>query len=106
MTDEIKPAYLISGNDAAKVDLARSRLRDRALAEGGDAAIEVFEAREGRGSPDAEGLVLALGAMSLVPGRRYLLVDGIEKWGKRQAGQVVEAIAGIDQETCLVLISR
>ena len=102
----MKPAYLITGTDAAKVDLARSRLRDRALAEGGDAAIEVFEPAEGRGSPDAEGLVMALGAMSLVPGRRYLLADGIEKWGKRQAELVTGAIATIDAATCLVLISR
>lgn len=106
MADAIKPAYLIAGTDAAKVDLARSRLRDRALTEGGDAAIEVFEPAEGRGSPDAEGLVLALGAMSLVPGRRYLLADGIEKWGKRQAEQVEGAISRIDDSTCLVLISR
>ena len=106
MADAIKPAYLIAGTDVAKVDLARARLRDRALTEGGDAAIEVFEAAEGRGSPDAEALVLALGAMSLVPGRRYLLADGIEKWGKRQTERVEEAIAEIDEATCLVLISR
>lgn len=104
--DGIKPAYLIHGSDRAKVDLARSRLRDRALAEGGDAAIEVFEPAEGRGSPDADALSAALQAMSLVVGRRYLLADGIEKWGKRQAETVTEAIAGIDEATCLVLISR
>lgn len=106
MADKIKPVYLIHGSDLAKVDLARSRLRDRALSEGGDAAIEVFEPAEGRGSPDAEALAVALGAMSLVAGRRYLLADGIEKWGKRQAETVAEAIPGMEGETCLVLISR
>jgi len=106
VTEEIKPAYLIHGSDRAKVDLARSRLRERALAEGGDAAIEVFEPAEGRGSPDADALAFALQAMSLVVGRRYLLADGVEKWGKRQAETVVAAIAELDDDTCLVLISR
>lgn len=106
MANAIKPAYLIHGSDRAKVDLARSRLRDRALAEGGDAAIEVFEPAEGRGSPDADALAAALQAMSLVVGRRYLLADGIEKWGKRQAETVAQAIAGLEEGTCLVLISR
>lgn len=106
MAEEIKQAYLIHGTDRAKVDLARSRLRDRALAEGGDAAIEVFEPVEGRGSPDAEALSSTIAAMSLVAGRRYLLADGIEKWGKRQAETVAAAIALLDETTCLVLISR
>lgn len=106
VTDQIKPAYLIHGSDVAKVDLARSRLRDRALTEGGDAAIEIFEPAEGRGSPDAEGLTAALSAMSLVVGRRYLLADGIEKWGRRQAEMVIGAIGTLDEATCLVLISR
>lgn len=105
-TQGMKRAYLIHGSDRAKVDHARNRLRARALEESGDAGIEVFEPEEGRGSPDAEALVSAIGSMSLMPGRRYLLADGIEKWGKRQAESVSEAIGSIDPDTSVVLISR
>lgn len=106
MSDEMKPAYLFHGTDQAKIDRARSRLRQRAEAAGGAAALETFEPVEGRGSPDADGLVAAIGAMSLIPGRRYLLADGIEKWGKRQVAAVAEALAGGAVETTVVLIAR
>ena len=106
VSDEMKKAYLIHGTDRAKVDQARNRLRTRALEEVGAAGIEIFEPDEGRGSPDADGLAVAIGSLSLVPGRRYLLADGIEKWGKRQAATVVDAIGSIDPSTSVVLISR
>ncbi|MCO5316165.1 MAG: hypothetical protein M9938_08390 [Solirubrobacterales bacterium] len=106
MADEMKAAYLIHGTDRAKIDRARARLRQRAEAEAGAAALESFEPVEGRGSPDAEALAEAIGAMSLIPGRRYLLADGIEKWGKRQAGLVAEALLGAPPETTVVLIAR
>ncbi len=102
----MKPAYLIHGTDTAKIDQARTRLRKRAESEGGAASLEVFEPLEGRGSPDADALAAAIGAMSLMPGRRYLLADRIEKWGKRQAATVVEAMLSAPPETTIVLISR
>jgi len=106
MADQMKPAYLIHGTDTAKIDQARSRLRRRAEAEGGTPALESFEPPDGRGSPDADGLAAAIGSMSLMPGRRYLLADGIERWGKRQVATVVEAMESAPPETTVVLISR
>ncbi|MGK2932001.1 MAG: DNA polymerase III subunit delta [Solirubrobacterales bacterium] len=106
MTDEMKPAYLIHGDDIAKIDETRTRLRKRAESGSGAASLEVFEPPEGRGSPDADALVNSIGAMSLMPTRRYLLADGIEKWGKRQAERVTEALLGSPPDTTIVLISR
>lgn len=106
MADEMKPAYLIHGDDIAKIDETRARLRKRAESGGGAASLEVFEPPEGRGSPDADALVNSIGAMSLIPARRYLLADGIEKWGKRQAGNVTEALLAAPPDTTIVLISR
>ncbi|MBK5110270.1 MAG: DNA polymerase III subunit delta [Thermoleophilia bacterium] len=106
MADQMKPAYLIHGSDVAKVDQARARLRRRAEEEGGAASLEVFEPLENRGSPDADALVSAIGAMSLIPDRRYLLADGIEKWGKRQVERVIEALLSAPPETTVVLIAR
>lgn len=106
MADQMKAAYLIHGTDTAKIDETRSRLRRRAEAEGGAASLEVFEPAENRGSPDADGLVAAISAMSLIPTRRYLLADRIDKWGPKQAERVTEAVLNAPADTTIVLISR
>lgn len=106
MAEEMKRAYLIHGTDEAKIDHARARLRKRAEGEGGTASLDVFDPIENRGSPDADGLVAAVFSMSLMPGRRYLLADHIEKWGKRQAERVAGAVAGAPPEVTVVLIAR
>ncbi|MBN8867052.1 MAG: hypothetical protein J0H98_05825 [Solirubrobacterales bacterium] len=102
----VKPAYLIHGTDSAKIDEARARLRRRAESEGGAGSLEVFEPAEGKGSPDADALAGAIGSLSLIPGRRYLLADRIEKWGKNQAQTVTDAVLSAPAETTIVLIAR
>lgn len=102
----MKPAYLFSGSDSAKIAETRTRLRDRAEAESGAAGLEIFEPIEGRGSPDADAVCAAIPTMSLVAERRYLLVDGVEKWRDSQAGRVAEAMATLPPETTLVLIGH
>jgi DNA polymerase-3 subunit delta len=103
---EIKPAYLIAGTDEAKIARTRARLRERAEREGGAGALELFEAGEGRRSPDVEALVGALAAISLIASRRYLLVDGVESWGKADAKRATEALAQIPEETTVALVSH
>ena len=102
----MKSAYLIVGTDEAKIARARGRLRERAGREGGAGALELFEAGEGRRSPDVETVVASLAAISLIASRRYLLVDGIEGWGKGDAGQMIEAVGRIPPETTLALIAH
>lgn len=102
----MKPAYLFSGSDSAKIAETRARLRARAEAESGASGLEVFEPVEGRGAPDADAVCAAIPAMSLVAVRRYLLVDGVEKWRDTQAGRVAEAIKDLAPETTLVLIGH
>lgn len=102
----MKPAYLFSGTDSAKIAETRARLRSRAEAESGAAGLEIFEPSEGRGSPDADALCAAIPMMSLVAERRYLLVDGVEKWRDSQAGRVAEAMSSLPAETTLVLIGH
>jgi DNA polymerase-3 subunit delta len=102
----MKTAYLFHGSDDAKIDRARSRLRARAETEGGTAALEIFDLVENRGSPDADALVAAISSMSLMPGRRYLLADHIEKWGNKQAERVAEALVAAPPEVTVVLFAR
>lgn len=105
MADEIKPAYLFSGDDEAKIADTRARLRARAELEGGPGALELFTG-DGRGAPDPDALIASLPAMSLIAARRYLLADGVEGWGKAQAARVAEALASIPEETTVVLIAH
>jgi DNA polymerase III subunit delta len=106
MAEEMKPLYLIAGSDGAKIDATRARLRARAEREGGEAALEVFEASEGRGMPDHEALLAAIPAMSLMESRRYLLADGIERWRDKQLEPVIASLAELPPDLTLVLICR
>jgi DNA polymerase-3 subunit delta len=102
----MRPLYLISGTDGAKIDATRSRLRARAEREAGAEALTVFEPGEGRSMPDHEALLAALPALSLTQARRYLLADGVEKWRDKQLEPVIAAVASLPPDLTLVLISR
>jgi DNA polymerase III delta subunit len=103
---EIKPAYLIAGSDEAKIAETRRRLRLRAEKEGGPGAMELFEAGDGRRSPDADGLIAAMATSSLIPSRRYLVADGADGWGKKDTERVAESLATIPPETTVALIAH
>jgi DNA polymerase-3 subunit delta len=103
---ELRALYLIAGTDAAKIDATRTRLRARVEGEGGAAALEVFEPGEGRGAPDHEALLAAIPAMSLTESRRYLLVDGVDRWRDRQTEAVAAALDHLPPELSLVLVAR
>jgi DNA polymerase-3 subunit delta len=103
---EIKPAYLIAGTDEAKIARTRLRLRQRAEREGGQGALELFEAGDGRKAPDADALIGSLTAMSLIASRRYLLADGVEGWGKKDTEAVAEALGTLPPDTTVVLVAH
>ncbi|HEY7266429.1 MAG TPA: DNA polymerase III subunit delta [Solirubrobacterales bacterium] len=102
----MKPAYLIAGDDEAKIARARGRLRERAEREGGPGALEVFEAGEGRRSPDVDAVLASLATISLIASRRYLLIDGIDGWGKADAERAVAALGEIPPETTIALVAH
>jgi DNA polymerase III delta subunit len=102
----MKAAYLIAGDDEAKIARTRARLRSRAEREGGPGALETFEAGDGRRSPDVAALAGSLATISLIASRRYLLVDGVEGWGKGDAEKAVEALGRIPPETTVALVAH
>ena len=102
----MKPAYLIAGDDEAKIARTRGRLRERAEREGGPGALEIFEAGDGRRSPDIDAVIGSLATISLIASRRYLLVDGVEAWGKADAEKAVEAFGQIPPETTVALVAH
>jgi DNA polymerase III subunit delta len=106
MAEEMQSLYLIAGTDGAKIDATRARLRARAERDGGAASLRVFEPDEGRGTPDHEALLAAIPALSLTESRRYLLVDGVERWRDRQLEEVATALAELPPDLSVVLIAR
>ena len=103
---EIKPAYLIAGTDEGE-DRPDPGAPARARgARGGAGRIELFEAGEGRRAPDAEALLSSLAAIALISSRRYLLVNGVDAWGKKDTEQVVKALADLPPDTTVALIAR
>src|SRR5439155_13265224 len=73
---DLKSAYLVCGDDDAKIDAWRGRVRRRAEEENGPGGLETFDARtSGPGEVAAELSALTFGA-----GTRYVLVDGVESW--------------------------
>ena len=101
----MKPAYLLTGSDAAKLDAALSRLRARAEREGGQGSLETF-AGAGSSAPDVEALIGSLPAISLMSERRYLLADGVERWRPTQVDALATAMKSAPAEVTVVLVAR
>lgn len=106
MAEGLASLYLIAGTDQAKIDATRARLRARAEGDGGAAALEIFEPKEGRGGPDHEALLAAIPAMSLTETRRYLLADAVDRWRDRQLEAVAAALSTLPPDLTVVLIAR
>jgi DNA polymerase III subunit delta len=100
---ELKPAYLIHGDDHGAVAERRAGLRG--LAEGPDARVSV-EMLEGDNATPA-GVVDALAAMTLTIGRRVIVVDGVERWRQADVEQaLVAALAQMPPDTTLAMFAR
>jgi DNA polymerase III subunit delta len=98
----LNSVYLISGEDDAKIDAWRARLRHRAEEEGGPGALESFDARE----TTVDALAAELAALTFNPGTRYLLADSVQSWKAGDLEPLERAIADMSPDTVLVLIAR
>jgi DNA polymerase III subunit delta len=99
---DLKPAYLICGDDDAKIDAWRTRVRKRAEAENGPGGLEAFDAR----SADAGEVVASLAALTFATGTRYLLVDDVGAWKAPEVAPLLDALAAPPPDTVLVLVVR
>ena len=99
---ELKPVYLVCGDDDAKIDAWRARLRRRAEDERGPGGLEGFDARQS----DPAEVAGSLAMLSFDPGTRYLLVDDVGAWKAPQLAPLEEALEDLPPETVLVLIAR
>jgi len=99
---DLNSLYLISGEDDAKIDAWRARVRKRAEEEGGPGALETFDARES--APEA--VAAALAALTFATGTRYLLADAVQSWKAGDLEPLERALAEMPPDTVLVLIAR
>lgn len=99
---DLKPVYLICGDDDSKIDAWRSRVRKRAEAENGPGALESFDAR----TDEAEAVVASLSALTFATGTRYLMVDDAGAWKAAAVAPLIDAIGTLPPETVLVVVVR
>ena len=98
---DLKPAYLVHGDDDARLDSWRRRLRARASEEGASAGLEVLAGD----ALTADAFVEATGALTLAMGRRYVLADGVERWKEKDVKQAVEALKSLPPETVVLMLA-
>ena len=97
-----KPAYLIHGDDHGRIAERRARLRELAEAGSGAEGVELFEGDAS--TPDA--VAAALNAMTFAIGRRFVIVDGVERWKERELDLLEAALGGIAPDTTVALFAR
>ena len=99
---DLKPVYLVCGDDDSKIDAWRSRVRRRAEAENGPGGLESFDA----GTTEADEVVGSLAALTFATGTRYVMVDDVGAWKAPAAAPMVDALAALPPDTVLVLVVR
>jgi DNA polymerase III subunit delta len=101
---ELKPAYLIHGDDHGAIAERRAGLRALAEGELGDSAsVEALEAEAGTPAAVAQ----ALATMTLAMGRRVILVEGVERWKQADVEKhLLAAMSEMPPDTTLALFAR
>jgi DNA polymerase III subunit delta len=101
---DLKPVYLIHGDDHGAVAERRAGLRTLAdSASDGGAGAEILENEQATPA----GVAAALAAMTLAVGRRVIIVEGAERW--RQADvekELAPALAQMPPQTTLAVFAR
>src|SRR5215211_5223425 len=98
-----KPAYLIHGDAHGRIAERRARLRTMAEAESGVEAVEVFEGD----AATPEAVRAALNAMTFAMGRRFVIVDGAERWKDAEVEEHLTAVLNdVPPDTTVAFFAR
>jgi len=102
MAPSFKPAYLIHGDDHGRIAERRARLRELAESLSGAEGLELLE---GDGAtPD--NAAAALDAMTLTLGRRFIIVDGAERWKDKELDGLVASLKVVPPDTTISFFAR
>lgn len=102
MAPAFKPAYLIHGDDHGRIAERRARLRELAEGSSGAQGMELFEGDQA--TPD--NVAAALNAMTFAIGRRFIIVDGAERWKDREMDALEAALRTIAPDTTVTFFAR
>jgi DNA polymerase III subunit delta len=97
-----KSAYLIHGDDHGRIAQRRAKLRELAEVQSGAQGFELFEGD----ASSPEMVAAALNAMTFAIGRRFIIVDGVERWKDKDLDALEAAMAQIDPDTTLSFFAR
>ena len=97
-----KPAYLLHGDDHGRLSERRARLRAVAEQQGGANGVEIFE---GERATPAE-VSAALSTMTFAMGRRFIVVDGVERWKDKELDDLAQLLADPPPETTVAFFAR
>ncbi|MGI8506907.1 MAG: DNA polymerase III subunit delta [Solirubrobacteraceae bacterium] len=97
-----KAAYLIHGDDHGRIAERRARLRALAETSSGAEGLELFEGDEST----PELVAAALDAMTLALGRRFLIVEGVERWKDKDLDPIESAVGAIAPDTTVAFFAR
>jgi DNA polymerase III subunit delta len=101
MAPSFKPAYLIHGDDHGRISERRARLRELAESHGAQ-GLELFEGE----TSTPEAVAGALNAMTFAIGRRFLIVEGVERWKEKELAPLVGAMAALPPDTTVSFFAR
>ncbi|MDO8213996.1 DNA polymerase III subunit delta [Conexibacter sp. CPCC 206217] len=102
MPPSFKPAYLIYGDDHGRLAERRARLRALAERESGSQGTEVFEGD----AATSEAVAGALSAMTFAMGRRFIIVDGVERWKAADMRLLEPSLKALPPDTTVVFFGR
>lgn len=97
-----KPAYLIHGDDHGRIAERRARLRRMAEDESGAQGVELLEGE----AATPETVVASLSAMTFAFGRRFIVVDGVERWKDKELDRLEAVLGDIPPETTVAFFAR
>jgi DNA polymerase-3 subunit delta len=98
-----KPAYLIHGDDHGRIGERRARLRALGERDAGAGSLEVLEGADAT----AAAAAALLGALTLAIGRRFIIVDGAERWKEEEVTEhLVALLASMPADTTIAFFAR
>ncbi len=100
---DLKPAYLVHGDDHGAIAERRAGLQALALKQGDAGSVEALA---GDAATPA-GVAQALAALTFAIGRRVIVVDGVERWKQAEVEQhLLPALKEMPPDTTVALFAR
>jgi DNA polymerase III subunit delta len=97
-----KPAYLVHGDDHGRIAERRGRLRALAEAQSGTAGVELLEGD----SATPESVAASLNAPTFAMGRRFIIVEGAERWKDKELEPLEKALGAPLQDVTVAFFAR